>query len=115
MSKQSPTSWTSRLNAPKPIFLGWTGMILLAGCGYAYAKSLNTTKKKNMMREAEMNRLNNAGDQEAMQKYLEKEHRREQQVGSASSHGGNTSMSPWQTLVYQFNRQTSGRDRGRES
>ncbi|PWN20565.1 hypothetical protein BCV69DRAFT_299047 [Microstroma glucosiphilum] len=56
-SSSSRPSWSARLNAPRPIFLGWTAMIFIAGTSYWFVKERNLQKRKTIMRrEAEEKR-----------------------------------------------------------
>lgn len=75
-------------------------MVVVAGCGYAYAKSLNTAKKKDVMRREMLSGL--SGEEREMEE--ERLRRREAQSGgNAGPHG--KQLSPLQSLVNQFSRQ----------
>ncbi|CAO1623596.1 unnamed protein product [Parajaminaea phylloscopi] len=110
--RQTPRASRSRfsLNAPRPIFLGWTAMILTAGFGYYYVKTKNLAKRKELMREERLAMIEarqdgRPDDDDAMQRHLVKEQRRAQ----ASTEPGQ--RSPLQNLLDQINKQTSQRRR----
>lgn len=97
------SSSTTRLdlNRPRPIFLGWTALIFVAGFGYYYAKQSNLAKRKEIMRAGGETGTNGGQG--------------EQTASAAEGRGGRGGAagerSPLQALIDQVNRQTSQRRR----
>lgn len=93
-----------RFDAPRPIFLGFTALTVVAGFGYYTVKQSNLEKKKAIMRDEDISRAREKGLSVTEIERKDEARRRAEERSQQNQTG---EKSPIQSLLGQLSRQTS--------